>query len=318
MEGNGTIGLDPDAELVYRTLLTRSSWDQGELGAWLAGSVRNVDAVVVSLRKGGLVTGSAEHPTAIRAVEPGLALPALAARRLQSLTDGEIIPVAAAVERFISLHERADHRVGELHQLAGLDVVATVVERLVTGVGFEVLMLVPVYTPGSFEFSRQVADVALRRGSVLRIIWSSDLLEIPEVRRHARWLGGRDTMPVAVDRVPARMIILDRTVAVVYEEPFGKVVRHGSALQSLSDFAELLWSRGIPVRDAAAVPASTAQSRSEIVLRLLAEGLTDEAVARRLGVSVRTIRNDVASAMAALNARSRFQAGMRAVQLGLI
>ncbi|MFH8516999.1 response regulator transcription factor [Streptomyces gelaticus] len=58
--------------------------------------------------------------------------------------------------------------------------------------------------------------------------------------------------------------------------------------------------------------------RMQVVLRLLAEGLTDDAIARRLGCSVRTVRNDVAAAMVALDARSRFQAGARAMQAGLI
>lgn len=59
-------------------------------------------------------------------------------------------------------------------------------------------------------------------------------------------------------------------------------------------------------------------ARNHVVLRLLADGLTDDAIARRIGVSVRTVRNDVAGAMTRLQARSRFQAGVRAVQLGLI
>lgn len=319
VRSNGTIGLDAEAELVYRMMLTRFRWEQADLAACLEGAVQDIAAVIASLRESGLVTISADNPHAIRAVEPGLALPALAARRLQSVTNGESIPAAAAVERFISLHERADHRAEDLRKLVGLDVVGTMVERLITGVQYEVMMLVPAYAPGSFEFSRQVADAVLRRGAMLRIVWSSGLLKIAEVRMHARWLGARHTVPMAVDRVQLRMIILDRTVAVVYDEPFGKVVQNESALESLSNSADLLWSRGIQVRDATvAVPNGTAQPRSEIVLRLLAEGLTDEAVARRIGVSVRTVRNDVASAMAALNARSRFQAGVRAVQLGLI
>lgn len=195
----------------------------------------------------------------------------------------------------------------------------TMVERLMAVVQYEVLMLVPAYEPGSFEFSHQVVNVVLRRGAMLRVVWSSDLLKIAEARAHARWLGGRQAVPRAVDRVPMRVIIMDRTVAVVYEEPFGKVVQNESALETLRGSAELLWSKGIQIRDAvAAAGTSTLQPRSEIVLKLLAEGLTDEAVARRIGVSVRTVRNDIASAMAALNARSRFQAGMRAMQLGLI
>jgi DNA-binding NarL/FixJ family response regulator len=58
--------------------------------------------------------------------------------------------------------------------------------------------------------------------------------------------------------------------------------------------------------------------RHHKVLRLLADGLTDDAIARQVGVSVRTVRNDMAAAMLSLDARSRFQAGVRAAQLGLL
>jgi DNA-binding NarL/FixJ family response regulator len=53
------------------------------------------------------------------------------------------------------------------------------------------------------------------------------------------------------------------------------------------------------------------------VLRALGEGLTDEAASRRLGVSLRTYRRRVADLLMTLEAGSRFQAGLRAGELGL-
>jgi len=53
------------------------------------------------------------------------------------------------------------------------------------------------------------------------------------------------------------------------------------------------------------------------ILRALAEGLTDETAARRLGVSLRTYRRRVAELLASLESASRFQAGARAGELGL-
>ncbi|MCO5998616.1 helix-turn-helix domain-containing protein [Actinoallomurus rhizosphaericola] len=54
------------------------------------------------------------------------------------------------------------------------------------------------------------------------------------------------------------------------------------------------------------------------VLRALGEGLTDEAAARRLGLSLRTYRRRVAELMRLLDSESRFQAGVHAGELGLI
>jgi DNA-binding NarL/FixJ family response regulator len=53
------------------------------------------------------------------------------------------------------------------------------------------------------------------------------------------------------------------------------------------------------------------------ILRALGSGLTDEAAARRLGTSLRTYRRRVAELMAVLEVGSRFQAGVRAGELGL-
>ncbi|MGN9843443.1 helix-turn-helix transcriptional regulator [Nonomuraea sp. H19] len=51
------------------------------------------------------------------------------------------------------------------------------------------------------------------------------------------------------------------------------------------------------------------------VLQLLAQGCTDEAVARNLGLSLRTVRRVTADLMERLDARSRFQAGLKAARI---
>lgn len=54
------------------------------------------------------------------------------------------------------------------------------------------------------------------------------------------------------------------------------------------------------------------------VLDLLSRGVKDEAAARALGMGTRTYRRRVAELMSALGAESRFQAGVRARELGLV
>jgi DNA-binding NarL/FixJ family response regulator len=52
------------------------------------------------------------------------------------------------------------------------------------------------------------------------------------------------------------------------------------------------------------------------LLRLLADGLTDEAAAKRLGISARTVRRIMADLMDRLGAESRFEAGVEAARRG--
>lgn len=51
--------------------------------------------------------------------------------------------------------------------------------------------------------------------------------------------------------------------------------------------------------------------RQRQVMELLGQGLSDARVAQQLGVSVRTVRYEVAAVMTLLGARSRFEAGLR-------
>lgn len=51
--------------------------------------------------------------------------------------------------------------------------------------------------------------------------------------------------------------------------------------------------------------------RQSRVVGLMRSGLTDEAIARSLDVSVRTVRSDIAGVLDALQVRSRFSAGFR-------
>jgi DNA-binding NarL/FixJ family response regulator len=57
--------------------------------------------------------------------------------------------------------------------------------------------------------------------------------------------------------------------------------------------------------------------RTAGVLRALGSGITDEAAARELGMSLRTYRRRVAELLDGLDASSRFQAGVRAGEPGL-
>lgn len=50
-------------------------------------------------------------------------------------------------------------------------------------------------------------------------------------------------------------------------------------------------------------------SRQIAIGQLMATGLKDAAVARELGLSLRTVRSEISAMVAALGARSRFQAG---------
>ena len=311
-----SIGITPRYETVYRVLLQQYRWRPADLATALAWPVAHVHEAIDELRAEHLAVTSADDLEAVRAVEPRLALPALTVRRLRSPSGP--MPIAVDVQRFIAEHEcQVSPTQDELP--GGHDSISVLVERLVALVKQEVVMLVPDYVPGNVEFSQQIAATVLRRTGMLRTVWSASFLHLPPVVAYTRWLSTRGATPRTLERVPVRVLIVDRSVAVVMDGgPQANVARTGPLLDSYCQLADRLWEGAVDMRSGRLqVPGLADKQRRETVLRLLADGLTDEAIARRIGVSVRTVRSEVAALMTKLNARSRFQAGLRAAQLGV-
>ncbi|MFI6844973.1 helix-turn-helix transcriptional regulator [Kitasatospora sp. NBC_00085] len=78
------------------------------------------------------------------------------------------------------------------------------------------------------------------------------------------------------------------------------------------------WSRARPLLDHLGLSPKLCKEPTRRILEMLREGHTDEAAAQELNVSLRTYRRHVAEIMRELGATSRFQAGVRAVELGLL
>ncbi|MFB7501969.1 helix-turn-helix transcriptional regulator [Streptomyces broussonetiae] len=81
-------------------------------------------------------------------------------------------------------------------------------------------------------------------------------------------------------------------------------------LAALRTLAQMLWQQAEPLAQRQVVPS---ESEQQILITLL-QGLTDQAIARRLNTSDRTVRRMVAQLMERLGAQSRFEAGVRAVE----
>jgi DNA-binding NarL/FixJ family response regulator len=122
--------------------------------------------------------------------------------------------------------------------------------------------------------------------------------------------------------LPNETIILDRRVAILAGQPspLGREYTVTTSPVLLGGVYSLFTAAWEAATDLGAflhgeVPELDPEARE--ILRALGAGFTDEAAARRLGTSLRTYRRRVAELMAALEAGSRFQAGVRAGQLGL-
>lgn len=160
---------------------------------------------------------------------------------------------------------------------------------------------------------------ALERGVAVRKLCTPDMLSgdtracLEEIHR----AGAR--IRVSPARLP-EMVMIDGRVAVVRtsrRDRRGFVLRVPAILRGFHDLFASTW-------ESATVPAAFQQhtglhnAMTRRVLETLAAGHTDGQAARELELSVRTYRRHVATILQGLRASSRFEAGVRAAELGLI
>ena len=94
------------------------------------------------------------------------------------------------------------------------------------------------------------------------------------------------------------------------------VVRTPALVATLRDLFDVAWHHASPLPSP--VADRSADARDGALLELLALGAKDETVARRLGVSLRTVRRRTALLMQEMGATTRFQAGREASRRGLV
>ncbi|GAA2344025.1 hypothetical protein GCM10010376_76300 [Streptomyces violaceusniger] len=141
--------------------------------------------------------------------------------------------------------------------------------------------------------------------------------EAPGAARPARPAQVR----IASVPLPTAVIADGRTALVCAEAEEGRqtsVIEDPVVVATLYGMFRSIWGGAVP----AARPLDFGnRARTEMVRRVLArlrDGVTDEAAARDLAISVRTYRRYVTGILELLEANSRFQAGVRATELGIL
>ena len=136
-----------------------------------------------------------------------------------------------------------------------------------------------------------------------------------------QWLAALGGETRTVPSLPMLMVVVDRETALVPLDPAdGRAgaleLRSPGAVAAMSALFEHVWSIGVPWGETPPRDARGLSTQEQELLRLLADGHTDEIASRRLGVSLRTVRRMASDMMARLGARSRFEAGVRAARHG--
>jgi DNA-binding CsgD family transcriptional regulator len=167
---------------------------------------------------------------------------------------------------------------------------------------------------------RAVDHDNLRRGVRYRVLLAEDVRANPvlSLRLSRLTLTGAEVRTVS--GLPAEATVVDGRLAMLPAAGGSElaVVRLPSVVCALVALFEQLWLAAAPLTSAEVTNGAGLTARERELLGLLSAGCTDESAAARLGISVRTVRRMMAAIMTRLGARSRFQAGLKAADRGLL
>ncbi|MFN2543362.1 MAG: helix-turn-helix domain-containing protein [Actinomycetota bacterium] len=320
------LGMSALEEGIYRLLIDQQALPAAGIAKALGAGARETRAALGNLEAKGLVSRSPSARSDYVPVSPDMALKVLLLRREEETERlrGTVDELAAQFRA--SLERRPPTHVVEL--VRGRESVLRRFEQLQESAREEIVMLDrPPYAMNVEENPGEIQ--ALRRGVRYRVIYDRLGVQLPKVLEVAELHADAGELGRVLTDVPLKLAIADRRVAIVpviREEPGieGVIVVHESALlDAIAGFFEMLWAKADPLGAATrsdpdlgggGSPAATDAQ----ILDLLALGMKDQAIARLLGVTLRTVARRVKRLMEDLGADTRFQAGMRAVQRGAI
>ncbi|GAA1218175.1 hypothetical protein GCM10009665_05130 [Kitasatospora nipponensis] len=321
------LGLDRTSETVYRAMLARPQYGVAQLVQHLGLSEVAVRQALDTLSELALLRPSHERRGELRAVSPDIGMEILMSRQQAELAAQQqrIEASRAAAAQLIA--EYADLRPNTAHpgveQLVGIDQIRDRLATLTHEMRSEVMTFAPdgAHTAESIDAARPLNQSLLERGITMRTIYLESLRNNQPTVDYVTWLAERGGRVRTAPSLPTRMIIVDRAIAVIpvsdEDTAAAAVVLTGhGTLTALCALFENVWSTAQPFGESTRHNGSGLNPQETTTIQLLADGHTDDAIAKRLGVSPRTARRLATDLMERLGARSRFEAGVRAVQQG--
>lgn len=321
------LGLDAEAERVYRALLAHPKDGVTALSQRLELPESALRACLDRLSRLALVQPSAREGIGFRALNPEDAMELLLARQQAELASHQqkVEASRAAAAQLIAecsaMRPRGSTAGAE--SLQGPEEIRDRLARLAANTRHEIMTFAPggAHSAADLEASRGPNAALLDRGITMRTVYLDSVRNHQPTLDHVDWLHRHGGQVRTAPTLPVRMIISDRREVVLpldtNDAQTGAVVlTYEGTIAALCALFESVWQSANPLGTAVErnMDGLTRQHRES--LHMLLQGLTDEAIAKRLGVSPRTARRIAAELMEALEARSRFQAGAHAVQNG--
>ncbi|KUN24094.1 hypothetical protein SAMN06272735_4562 [Streptomyces sp. TLI_55] len=268
-----------------------------------------------------------DDPSWLRPVPPAIAL----AQRLNPI-EHEIserrqlsIELADAFKPFMALSAQATTATHSITVLEGRDRINAALNLAADQCHTEMLTVQPSTrrTERSLLQGLERDKTLIERGVRIRTLYQHTARYSPEKLAYVDQLSKGKVEYRTIDELVERLIICDETVAFIPTRDDLEValeLRHPGLVRYLIKVFEFMWGRSVPL--SAGAPYETAADGitdiQHSIAKLLVEGHVDEAIARRLGMNVRTCRAHIAKLAAALGSGSRAQLGFLIAESGIL
>ncbi|WP_406510672.1 helix-turn-helix domain-containing protein [Streptomyces sp. NBC_00212] len=322
----GAIGLDETQESAYRALVAVGAAEVSDLAHRLALPENETERALRRLERQGLAAQSSARTGRWVAAPPGVALGALLTQQRHELDQAELAAALLAAEYRVEAAEPAVHDLVEV--VTGASAVAHRFHQLQLGAAEEVCALVtgkPVAVTGMDNESEERASI---RGVAYRVVIEREVLSLPAGIVELSAALGRDEQVRTVDRVPTKLVVADRSLAMVPltgrgAEPAALVVHASGLLESLMGLFEAVWKDALPLRLGGGGRGIVEEARGPDatdleILSLLLAGMTDASAAKQLELGLRTVQRRVKGLMELTGVTTRLQLGWHAYERGWV
>lgn len=184
--------------------------------------------------------------------------------------------------------------------------------------------------PGGGRQPGRLADAVnrdlamLQRGVRMRTLYQHSARSSLATQGYVETLTAAGAEYRTAPELPDRAVVFDRSVAFLPRRAEGGsgegavLVRDPDIVAYLCRVFDQAWATGTPFTGSSeAAYKNVGDSLRRALVGMLAEGVKDEVIARRLGMSLRTCRRHIAELLVNLGAESRFQGGVLAERTGL-
>lgn len=263
----------------------------------------------------------------LRPVPPSIALNKLVHPIEQEiqLQRQRAVNLADAFEPFMSISTPDPSAAQAVTVLEGLDLINDTLDRAVSECTEELLTI----QPGSGR-KPEVVQAGLRRvgplidrGIRMRTLYQHTARHHSATMGYVERIGPHGLEVRTLEEIVDRLIVIDRKVAFVPARTDRRValeLRHEGLVRYLVGVFDQFWIYGVPWEEEVpyqpSVEGVTGIQLS--IAKLLVEGHVDEAIARRLGMNVRTCRAHIAKLAATLGSGSRAQLGFLIARSGIL